>query len=187
MSNVSFVRAGLSCIPFVGPVVSMVNSFTFLDEAEKDMRDLGNKLNEASSKIASLKRDLEPDSLARRLDDLRREAAELEGASQENEKGFAEKKIEEHNNLANSINQMTDEVYQPLSEKLRIYSFCGIAGDLLTLAISVSLVALDVLASSSLIFLVAIGFSVADLVFKSIDFYQISSLLSDVPKLPAIA
>ncbi len=116
MSNISYVRAGASCLPMIGPFVALYNAIEVKKEMEVALDPLVDSL--ISMKVGLIHR-------------FRMETpfSALNEARQE---------------LQISQNEFRNKYLLP-AQKGRIYAICGIAGNVLSVALLVALTAFGVL------------------------------------------
>jgi hypothetical protein len=120
MTPLSYVLAGASCVPIVGPYVNLYNIWKLTEEL------LQNPV------VSSLENSRD------QLTGIRIAFAALSGNDAQLEEVDLElqERIETHTNK-----------YIPLYQKGQVYTICGIVGDVLSIALLVSLTALEILAA----------------------------------------
>jgi hypothetical protein len=118
MRDFNKVRAGLSCLPLVGPFIAMYNALEVKGELS-----LSSPLDQLSLTAASLSR------LAGTLSPL---SGNTEGVDKANEP------------LESCQHELTKRLLS-VSQKGRLYSICGIVGSVLSVATEVGLIALGIL------------------------------------------
>ena len=173
MDNISYIRAGISCLPVIGPCMSLINSSQIsneLDESDSNMNawtrksaPLLERLERLGRRVGilcdyeALCRDLrKATDVQKRLTlegdiaAVRQEIPEIEQGAQvllQNEReahGEWQREWQVINSEGLRIKNRADLI----PEKRNIYLLCGTVGSVLTVATVVALVALGILSSS---------------------------------------
>lgn len=122
MSSISYVQAGASCLPIIGPFIALYNMLDVLDEGALD--SFSAAVTKAQASII-----LTQGTFAAHKKDL----------------GGVNKAIQE----VEKLNTEMQNKYLPISEKASVYAICGIAGNILSIAAMITLVAFGILGSAA--------------------------------------
>lgn len=163
MSDFSPIRAALSCLPFVGgPILGTYNLWEVdsdIDAVCEEMKSSNRRLGELNDRISGLRckvatARISPDAASSEVQALR---------------GGAEGEIVPTNLKIISI-----------KNNLTAYSACAIAGDLLTLSLLVSSVALGFFSLAPEILVGLLTVPICDIIFKGIYWFTMGSELQPV-------